>query len=124
VDGDFRRPEHVLLWFVCAPEVEVAMAELNEIIHQPVRLKIMSVLVPLNDETQVNFTYLKSLLDLTDGNLGAHLRKLEEAGYIEIAKTFVNNKPQTYIEATAAGRRAFREHVAALEEILRGNGHQ
>lgn len=97
------------------------MAALNEVIHQPVRLRIMSALACLSPEAQASFTYLKDLLDLTDGNLGAHLRKLEEAGYINITKTFVKNKPQTYIEATPTGRQAFSEHVAALEAILKGN---
>lgn len=97
------------------------MASLNDIIHQPVRLRIMAVLTCLDDETQTSFNYLKKILELSDGNLGAHLRKLEEAGYIELTKAFVNNKPHTYIEATSAGRKAFREHVAALEEILNGN---
>ena len=69
------------------------MAELNEIIHQPARLRIMAVLVSLDSDLQPSFNYLKDVLELTDGNLGAHLRKLEEAGYIEICKTFVNNKP-------------------------------
>jgi DNA-binding MarR family transcriptional regulator len=96
------------------------MASLNEIIHQPARLRIMSALTCLSPEAQASFTYLKELLDLTDGNLGAHLRKLEESGYINITKTFVNNKPQTYVEATPAGRQAFSEHVAALEAILKG----
>ena len=100
------------------------MAALNEIIHQPVRLRIMSVLVTISRESQVSFNYLKDLLDLTDGNLGAHLRKLEEAGYITITKTFVNNKPHTYVEATAGGREAFTQHVAALEDILRVDGHR
>lgn len=94
------------------------MAELNEIIHQPVRLRIMAVLVALPTDTQASFNHLKDVLELTDGNLGAHLRKLEEAGYIVITKTFVKNKPQTYAEATIAGRRAFAEHVAVLESIL------
>jgi DNA-binding MarR family transcriptional regulator len=58
-------------------------------------------------------------LQLTDGNLGAHLRKLEEAGYIAVTKTFVNRKPQTYIAATQPGRAAFADHIAALEHILR-----
>ena len=97
------------------------MATLNEVIHQPVRLRIMSALACLSPEAQASFTYLKDLLDLTDGNLGAHLRKLEEAGYISITKTFVKNKPQTYVEATSTGRQAFSEHVAALEAILKGN---
>ncbi|HEX6477450.1 MAG TPA: transcriptional regulator [Ktedonobacteraceae bacterium] len=98
------------------------MAELNEIIHQPVRLRVMAVLVSLNDETQASFNYLKDVLNLTDGNLGAHLRKLEEAGYIDITKTFVNNKPQTYVEATASGRRAFVDHVTALQGLLKVDG--
>ncbi|HVB74409.1 MAG TPA: transcriptional regulator [Ktedonobacteraceae bacterium] len=100
------------------------MAELNEVIHQPARLRLMSVLVSLGKENQASFNYLKDMLGLTDGNLGAHLRKLEEAGYVEICKTFVNNKPITYIEATALGRRAFSEHVAALEDILKVDKQQ
>ncbi len=97
------------------------MAHLNEIIHQPVRLRIMAIVTALAPELQVTFNYLKDTLDLTDGNLGAHLHKLEEAEYIKITKTFVRNKPQTYVEATQAGRVAFAEHSAALKEILEGS---
>ncbi len=95
------------------------MAELNETIHQPVRLRIMAALVTLSENDEVDFTYLRELLDVTDGNLGAHLRKLEEAGYIAINKTFVNRKPRTYVLATSEGRKVFKEHVAALESILK-----
>lgn len=95
------------------------MAELNETIHQPVRLRIMATLVTLEQNDEVDFIYLRDLLDVTDGNLGAHLRKLEEAGYITINKTFVERKPRTYVSATAEGRRIFQEHVAALESILK-----
>lgn len=95
------------------------MAELNETIHQTVRLRIMAILVTLEPADEVEFTYLRDLLEVTDGNLGAHLRKLEEAGYIAINKTFVERKPHTFISATAEGRRVFKEHVAALESILR-----
>ena len=95
------------------------MAELNETIHQPVRLRIMAALVALNPGDEVDFTYLRGLLDVTDGNLGAHLRKLEEAGYIAVNKTFVERKPRTYVSATAEGRKVFKEHVAALESILK-----
>ena len=95
------------------------MAELNEIIHQPVRLRIMAALVTLEPTDEVDFTYLRDLLDVTDGNLGAHLRKLEEAGYIAVNKTFVERKPRTYVSATAEGRKVFQEHVAALESILK-----
>jgi len=95
------------------------MAELNETIHQPVRLRIMAALVTLGPADEVDFTYLRDLLDVTDGNLGAHLRKLEEAGYISVNKVFVERKPHTYISATAEGRKVFQEHVAALESILK-----
>jgi DNA-binding MarR family transcriptional regulator len=94
------------------------MARLDNTIHQPVRLKIMSSLVSLDKNEQVNFTYLRKLLKLTDGNLGAHLTKLEEAGYIKIKKTFVARKPRTFIIATGKGRDAFAEHIVALKEII------
>jgi len=95
------------------------MAELNETIHQPVRLRVMAALVTLEPGNEVDFTYLRDLLEVTDGNLGAHLRKLEEAGYIAVNKIFVERKPRTYVSVTAQGRRIFQEHVAALEAILK-----
>ena len=95
------------------------MAELNETIHQPVRLRIMAALVALEAGNEVDFTYLRDLLEVTDGNLGAHLRKLEEVGYIAVNKLFVERKPRTYVSVTAEGRQVFQEHVAALEAILR-----
>jgi DNA-binding MarR family transcriptional regulator len=94
------------------------MALLNETIHQPVRLRIMAALVALDTGTQMEFTFLRDLLELTDGNLGAHLRKLEEAKYVTITKTFVARKPRTYIAVTKHGRQAFDAHVTALETIL------
>lgn len=95
------------------------MAELNETIHQPVRLRIMSALVALEAGNEVDFTYLRDLLKVTDGNLGAHLRKLEEAGYIAVNKVFVDRKPRTYVAVTDSGRQVFEEHVAALQSILK-----
>jgi DNA-binding MarR family transcriptional regulator len=95
------------------------MSELNETIHQPVRLRIMAALVTLEPADEVDFTYLRDLLDVTDGNLGAHLRKLEEAGYIAVNKIFVERKPRTYVSATNEGRKVFKEHVEALESILK-----
>jgi DNA-binding MarR family transcriptional regulator len=94
------------------------MAALNEVIHQPARLRIMAILAAISPERQVTFGFLKANVGLTDGNLGAHLRRLEEAGYITIVKTFVRQKPQTYVEITEAGRAAFEEHRAALQAIL------
>ena len=95
------------------------MAAIDNIIHQPVRLRIMATLVALELDEQVDFTYLKKLLELTDGNLGAHLGKLEQAGYVQIDKVFVDKKPKSYVTITGKGRDAFKEHVAALELILK-----
>jgi DNA-binding MarR family transcriptional regulator len=95
------------------------MTDLNETIHQPVRLRIMAALVALEAGSEVDFAYLRDLLQVTDGNLGAHLRKLEDAGYIAVNKTFVERKPRTYIAVTTEGRQVFRDHVAALELILK-----
>ncbi len=94
------------------------MAQLDNIIHQPVRLQIMSSLVSLDKNEQVNFTYLRKLLKLTDGNLGAHLAKLEEAGYVKIEKAFVARKPCTFINVTGKGRDAFEGHIVALKDII------
>ena len=94
------------------------MAQLDNIIHQTIRLQIMSSLVSLDQNEHVNFTYLRKLLKLTDGNLGAHLSKLEQAGYVNIDKAFVARKPQTFISVTGKGRDAFAGHVAALKEII------
>lgn len=96
------------------------MPRLDSLIHQPVRLQVMATLVAVRDGRQLDFSFLRDQLGLTDGNLGAHLRKLEDAGYVEISKTFVGRKPRTYVEATAPGRAAFVSHVEALEEVLRG----
>ena len=96
------------------------MAQLDNIIHQPVRLQIMSSLVTLDKDEQVNFSYLKKMLKLTDGNLGAHLNRLEEAGYIKLEKTFVAKKPCTFVSPTGKGRDAFAEHIRALREIVEG----
>lgn len=94
------------------------MPELNEVIHQPARLRIMAILAAVSTERQVTFSFLKGALGLTDGNLGAHLHKLEEAGFVTITKTFVRQKPQTYVEISEAGRAAFEAHRAALRAIL------
>lgn len=97
------------------------MPELDELIHQPVRLRVMAALCSLETREQVDFSYLKEKLNLTDGNLGAHLRALEEAGYILVEKTFVERRPKTFIAASAAGRKAFTAHVAALQSILKSS---
>src|ERR1044071_20159 len=95
------------------------MPDLDELIHQPVRLRIMAALTSLESREQVDFSFLKEKLGLTDGNLGAHLRALEDAAYILVERTFVDRRPKTFVAASAAGRRAFAAHVAALQSILK-----
>ena len=94
--------------------------DLNEIIHQPVRLRIMSALCTLSERESVDFPALRAHLGVTDGNLGAHLRKLAAARYIEISKIFVDQKPRTRVRVSDVGRRAFLEHVLALQDVIRG----
>jgi DNA-binding MarR family transcriptional regulator len=94
------------------------MAALNPTIHQPVRLRIMASLVALEDGAQLDFSSLGKLLKLTDGNLGAHLQTLEDVGYIQVEKKFIERKPRTLIALTRKGRFEFEEHVAALKQIL------
>ncbi len=93
---------------------------LDELIHQPTRLQLMAALAALSPDSEVEFTYLRDLLDLTDGNLSAHLLRLEEAGYIRTRKTFVGRKPRTYIALTPRGRLAFVEYRTTLERLLSG----
>jgi DNA-binding MarR family transcriptional regulator len=94
------------------------MGELDPVIHQPARLQIMSALCQLGTGERVDFTYLKHHLDLTDGNLGAHLSTLEAKGYIAVEKVFVARRPRTFVAVTPAGRHAFTGHVGALQAIL------
>jgi len=90
----------------------------DEVIHQSMRLKIMSSLNVLGRNDWIEFSRLKSILDTTDGNLGAHLETLAKAGYIATEKRFEGKRPQTRVRATPAGRKAFAEHVAYLRSIL------
>jgi DNA-binding MarR family transcriptional regulator len=97
----------------------MTMPELDEIIHQPIRLRLMAALVAIKSGESAEFTLLRDMLGVTDGNLGAHLHRLEDAGYIDLTKKFVDRKPHTFVAATALGRTVFRSQVAALEEIIR-----
>lgn len=97
------------------------MAQFDELIHQPVRLRIMAALMTLTQETRISFNALKAVLQVSDGNLGGHLSRLEEAGYLLVEKTFVHKKPQTYLAVTPRGRIAFSEHVEALQQILQAS---
>jgi DNA-binding PadR family transcriptional regulator len=75
----------------------------------------MSVLM-VND--QVDFTMLKDLLDITDGNMASHISGLEKLGYLKVTKQFIGKKPNTSYAATESGKAAFADHVKALEKLL------
>ena len=96
---------------------------LDPVIHQPARLRIMSVLADLGSGEEVDFTYLKKLLGLTDGNLGAHLSRLEQAGHIKVRKIFIDRKPRTFLRASGGGRDAYEAHVRALRQIIETGNH-
>jgi DNA-binding transcriptional ArsR family regulator len=98
------------------------MAEIDDIIHQPLRLRIMAALNALPLGSGLEFVRLKALTGATDGNLGAHIETLAKANYVTIDKKFVGKKPQTTVTATPNGRGAFARHVATLREIIAGSG--
>ena len=97
------------------PGPEAALPELERLLEHRVRLAV-AVLLARRDA--LSFSRLKSTLGETDGSLGAHLRKLEDAGFVEVHKEFVQRKPVTWYRLTAAGRAALSRHVAALERLL------
>lgn len=76
----------------------------------------MSVLM-VND--RVDFNTMKETLDVSDGNLASHVGALEQLGYVKVTKKFIGKKPNTSYAATAAGKQAFQEHLAALEKMLK-----
>lgn len=93
----------------------INISKLNKEFESRVRLGIMSVLM-VND--WVDFSEMKSLLEITDGNLASHSNALEKASYIEVKKEFVGKKPKTSYRVTQNGRTAFTEHLNALEKLI------
>ena len=91
----------------------------DPVLLSQVRLGIVTVLITRKDAA---FSDLKSLLGLTQGNLGIHLQKLEEAGYVATKKAFVKRKPRTTVRITSKGRDAFLRHVEQLEKVARASG--
>ena len=92
--------------------------QLDRVIHEKGRLAIMSLLAA---SPELSFTELRDTLDMTDGNLTTHIRTLQEAGYVSVAKSYQNNRPLTTCSLTAKGRTAFAEHINLLEKIVRQN---
>jgi DNA-binding MarR family transcriptional regulator len=99
-------------------DAEELMAGFDDIIHQPLRLKIMAALNALPARRGLDFSRLKKLTGATDGNLGAHIETLARAGYINVDKAFVGKRPQTTVTATPRGRSAFAQHVISLKQII------
>ena len=91
------------------------LGRIDEIIHGRIRLGIM---VYLADAEVADFTELKTALEATQGNLSIHLKKLEEAGYVSIDKSFVDKKPLTRVRITDAGRDAFQAYVEAIGALI------
>ena len=88
---------------------------LNKAFESRIRLGIMSILM-VND--QVDFTMLKELLQITDGNIASHISGLEKLGYVSVTKKFVGKKPNTSYAATIVGKDAFAKHIQALEQLI------
>ena len=91
---------------------------LDETIHQPTRLRIMTMLVSQPTEDRLTYGFVQKSLGLTGGNLTTHLRKLEEAEYLQITKEFHDHKPRTWVQATPSGRQAFAEYYTNLQKVL------
>lgn len=91
------------------------IGQIDDVIHGRMRLGIMAYLV---DAEVAEFNELKALLQATQGNLSVHLRKLEEAGYVEIEKSFMGRKPLTRARITPAGRTAFAAYLEALGKLI------
>jgi DNA-binding HxlR family transcriptional regulator len=91
------------------------LPELNPVVHGRLRLALLSL---LSSVEEAEFTWLRAKTDASDGNLGAQLLKLEEAGYVAVEKKFVLRKPQTLYRITETGRKALTEYVQALKQLL------
>src|SRR3979411_1275582 len=100
------------------------IAGLDDIIHQPLRLRIMAALNALPAASGLEFSKLKKLTGATDGNLGAHIETLAKAGYVAVEKAFVGKKPQTTVTATPAGRGGVARRVATLQDIIAASARQ
>jgi DNA-binding HxlR family transcriptional regulator len=103
-------------WSVEGVDHDAGPLELDRLIHERVRLGIVSALAV---NGALTFNDLKAILDLTDGNLSAHARKLEEAGYIECDKSFQGRTPRTEYSLTERGQRELTEYLEHMEALIR-----
>ena len=97
--------------------MSLELDRIDEVIHGRMRLGIM---VYLADAGSADFTELKAALEATQGNLSVHIKKLEEAGFVSVDKSFVNNRPLTRVSITPAGRAAFADYLTAMSALIGG----
>jgi DNA-binding MarR family transcriptional regulator len=92
-----------------------SLAEIDRLVHEPARLAVMSLLYVVES---VDFTFLMNQTGLTWGNLSAHISKLEDAGYLEVEKTFKGKRPNTTLKLTPQGRQAFRDYAKRMKQVF------
>lgn len=90
----------------------------DSILHQPIRSKLISTLI---SNEKLPFKALKEQLELTDGNLSSHLKKLEEVKYIEIEKIFEGKRPKTLVKISTKGKNAFKVYIKQLQQFIQEN---
>lgn len=90
--------------------------QIDDIIHSRIRLAVMAVLASVEE---AEFTFLREKVGATDGNLSVHLKKLEDAKYINVKKSFVSRKPVTHYKLSVTGRNAFEKYINSLENMIK-----
>jgi DNA-binding transcriptional ArsR family regulator len=98
--------------------VSAPIPELDPVIHAQARLRVVAALSALPEADRITFPRLQEILRMTPGNLSVHLRKLEDAGYVEITKTHRGRTPATLVRLSRRGRLAFDEYTAAVRALL------
>ena len=101
---------------------EPALPALDPVIHAQPRLRVIVALSALADGDRVSFPRLQELAGLTAGNLATHLRRLEDVGYVRVAKSYRRRTPVTWLSLTTAGRLALEAYLAALRALLDSAG--
>ena len=92
---------------------------LDDLLAHPVRFSIVALLAPA---TQIEFSFVRDRVEVTDSMLSKQVSLLEQAGYVKVSKAFVGKRGRTWLSLTKAGRRVFERHLAALQEIAAGDG--
>jgi DNA-binding MarR family transcriptional regulator len=97
------------------------LPELDPVIHAQARLRVVAALSTLGERDRLSFPRLQEILGMTAGNLSVHLRKLEDAGYVDVTKTHHGRTPATLLRLSRRGRLAFEEYTIAVRMLLDGH---